>query len=309
MVRPGRVEGERVAEYIDRRFQAMEAAWHPDGEGELARLNRHLAAGEAMEVSPALVALLREGQALEAASEGLFNPAIGDLIRLWGFVTDTTRPRSPPPEPAIQERVAAAPRMADLTFDDGRDNGRVGTTNPAVALNLGGYAKGHAARRAIETLTDAGMQGAIFNLGGDLVTVGRPEGAGGRLWRIGVRDPRSGEVLASVAVDGGWAVFTSGDYERGFEHEGRWFHHILDPRTGYPATSVRSVTVVDRDPVLADAAATALFVAGLEEWERIAGRLGVRDILIIDHEGRAWMTASMAERTTLEADVTEVVIR
>ena len=305
VVERGRNDPGYVADHIHRRLQVMEEAWHPDGNGELARLNRRLAAGESMEVSPELASLLERGQSLETASEGLFNPAIGGLVRLWGFVTDTTRPRSPPDEEAVRAKTASSPRMADLVID----GTRIGAANPAVEINLGGYAKGYAAAHALDQLREAGIEAAVFNLGGDLVTLGRPDGPRGRLWRIGVRDPRSGEVVASIQVDGGSAVFTSGDYERGFEHDGEFYHHILDPRTGFPAGSVRSVTVVHDDPVLADAAATALFVAGEEGWEGLARRLGVEDVLIIGHRGNAWMTASMADRTMLEESITEAVIR
>ena len=276
-------------------IEAIHEAWHPRYGAELAPLNERLAAGEGAEVSDGLVELLRQARAIERASGGRFNPAIGGLIELWGFSRHDGRLEAPPPREEVEAWLERAPSLADLRIE----GNRVSSRNDAVQLDLGGIGKGYAAERAVEALRGAGVEAAVVNLGGDLATLGRPE-AGARPWRIGVRHPRDRAILATVRAQADEAVFTSGDYERAFKHEDRRYHHILDPTTGYPAMGSRSVTVVHEDPVLADAAATALFIAGPEAAFTVAERLGVRRMLLIDRDGEAWQTEAMAERTTFE---------
>jgi len=92
-------------------------------------------------------------------------------------------------------------------------------------------------------------------------------------------------------------VFTSGDYERYYMYKGKRYHHIIDPRTGYPAEGSQSVTVITKDSGLADAAATALFVAGPDHWYELAKKLGLKQVLLVDSEGKIHVSPQMLERT------------
>jgi thiamine biosynthesis lipoprotein len=103
-------------------------------------------------------------------------------------------------------------------------------------------------------------------------------------------------VFAIIEVSGDESVFTSGDYERNFIYQGQTYHHIIDPRTGYPASGSRSVTVVHSDAVTADAAATALFVAGPEGWVGVARDMGLRYVMLVDEAGTVHLTPAMAKR-------------
>jgi thiamine biosynthesis lipoprotein len=150
-----------------------------------------------------------------------------------------------------------------------------------------------------------GVDDAIVNAGGDLRAIGTH---GDRPWRIGIRHPRADGVIASVELGRDESVFTSGDYERYFLFRGKRYHHILDPRTGYPARGTASVTVISRDPGAADAAATALVVAGPDEWQAIAWSMGIRNVMLIDHQGRAHVTPSMAKRIRFEVEPPPEVI-
>ncbi len=282
-----------AAEAARAEIEAIDEAWQPTRGSELGRLNEHLAEGEAMEVSDDLITVLERAREIEAQSGGRFSPAIGGLIELWGFSSAEGPLSAPPPEAEIQAWVEKAPRVADLSWDD---ENRVSTRNDAVRLDLGGIGKGFAGLRAAEALREHGVRAALISLGGDLVTVGKPAE---RPWRMGVRDPREDSVLAAVEARADESVFTSGDYERTFTHEDRRYHHILDPTTGYPAMGSRSVTVIHEDPVLADAAATALFIAGPEGWQALAERLGIRHVLLIDNDGEAWLTEAMQGRVEL----------
>jgi len=216
------------------------------------------------------------------------------LIALWGFHDENFEPRLPDPQ-AIRALVAANPRMTDLELD----GNRVRSRNPAVQLDFGGFAKGYTVDEVIEALRRGGAEHAVVNAGGDLRAIGRH---GDRPWRIGIRHPRADGVLGMIEVSGDESVFTSGDYERYFIWEGRRYHHIIDPRTGYPATGSRSVTVIDSDATTADAAATALFIAGPEGWYEIAKRMGLGYVLLVDSEGVMHMNPAMQSRIELLDD-------
>jgi thiamine biosynthesis lipoprotein len=131
------------------------------------------------------------------------------------------------------------------------------------------------------------------NAGGDL----RVLGARGDLrWRIGIQAPRAAGLLGIVELTPGEAAFTSGDYERYYEYEGGRMHHILDPSTGYPVSHTQAVTVIAADGATADAAATALLVAGPDSWRGMAAKLGIAMVLRVDASGRIEATPQMRER-------------
>jgi len=147
---------------------------------------------------------------------------------------------------------------------------------------------------------------AIVNAGGDLGVIGN---AGKRPWRAGIRHPdgNGGEILASVEIRSGEVVFTSGNYLRYRASDGIRYGHIIDPETGYPADRVASVTVLHDSGGAADAAATALAVAGPDEWPRVARRMGITHVLRVDADGSIALTPAMAERVSLpEAAAAEI---
>jgi len=238
--------------------------------------------------------VLEAAQRQSRASGGLFNPAIGALVALWGFHSDEL-PARPPPAERIRALLARRPAMTDLEIR----GLRVRSRNPAVRLDFGGSAKGHAVDVAVARLQSLGVRDAMVDAGGDLRVIGRH---GDRPWRIGIRHPRRAAVLASVALAPGEAIFTSGDYERYFIYRGRRYHHILDPRSGYPAAGAQSVTVIHDNGLDADAAATALFVAGPEAWPRVARAMGIRYVMMVAADGSVTMNPAMAERLRFEID-------
>ncbi|AHE99537.1 FAD:protein FMN transferase [Thioalkalivibrio paradoxus] len=286
-----RIESELGAE-----LETMHGLWHAWEPGPLGRANDRLAQGEAFDAPPSILELIERAQELEALTGGLFNPALGRLVAAWGFHQD--EPAGPPPAPeTLAALLEAPPRMADIERDGTRLRGR----HPDLRLDFGGLAKGLAVARGLEQLAELGVEHAIVNAGGDLMTMGRPAH---RAWRIGIRDPRSAQVLGSVELGSGEALFTSGDYERGYEWEGERMHHVIDPRSGRPARGLTSATVLHDDPVLADAAATTLMIAGAEAWPRYAQRLGVELALVTLPDGTVELTPAIASRVEFQREVT-----
>ena len=288
---------------VEALFRRYEVEWNPwEADSAMARVNAALAEHREIRADADLRGMLERASELNTATGGLFDPAVGGLIRLWGFHDDERPPVAPPAPERIKEWLASA-RPFDGVLADGLAEGEA-----APVIDLGGFAKGEAVDRAIDLLTEAGITNAIVNAGGDLRAVGDK---GDRGWRIGIRNPRGEGVIAAIEIESDESVFTSGDYERYFELEGRRYHHILDPRTGYPAAETVSVTVLHSDAATADAAATALFVAGPDGWPETAGRLGLDTVMLMDRAGRLHMTPAMQERLWInrEAGEREILLK
>ncbi len=246
--------------------------------------------------------MIRRSQSLETATGGRFNPAIGGLIRLWGFHTSDYPIEGPPPS---QEQISAILDLAPSSHDIHIDGLELSTGNPAVQLDFGGIAKGYAVDLTIARLRAMGIDNAIVNAGGDLRAIGTH---GERPWRVAVRKPGGGNV-GSVQVQGDEAIFTSGNYERFRQDQLERYPHILDPATGWPARDIASVTVISDEGILADAAATALVVAGLEGWPEVARNLNLRQIAVVDENGSVYLTPEMDKRLQFSGDVERVIIR
>ena len=280
---------------LQKDFDSYHQQWSPWTDGDLAQLNKKLAAiipGEntAITVPPHLIPIIKSSMTLSEHSDNFYNPAIGKLINLWQFHRSQEADIKPPEDRLIQALVKQNPKMSDLSFNS---QNQLINTNPAVSLTFGAFAKGYAIALEIEQLKKLGIHNAVINAGGDLSVIGQHQN---RAWNIGIRHPRSDKILASVEVKNNESVFTSGDYERLYQYQGKRYHHILDPRTGYPTQDAQSVTVIHADAGLADAAATALFVAGSKQWKHIAKKLGLKYVMLIDSHGDIHMTAAMQAR-------------
>ncbi|RRQ22198.1 FAD:protein FMN transferase [Thiohalobacter thiocyanaticus] len=285
---------------IERDFHRLHHDWHAWEESRLTTLNTTLQQGKRAPVPAGLAAVLEQARGLNRSSGGLFEPAIGGLMALWGFHGNDL-PGKVPEADAIAAWLAERPRMNDLELEGGHAR----STNPRLQLDLGAFAKGVAVDRAIDRLRDAGIGNAIVNAGGDLRAIGARE----RPWRIGIRHPRAPGVLASIETQGDESIFTSGDYERYFEAEGKRYHHIIDPRNGYPARGTASLTVIHSEAAVADAAATALFVAG-DAWPQTAADMGIERVMRVRPDGTVELSPAMAERIRFETDIEpEVTLR
>jgi len=283
-------------------FNYMHNTWHPWQRNALARLNSLLKTGAPFTLPPMIMPLIEGSTKLSEQSNGLFNPAIGGLVKLWGFHQDDHEEIfSPPDEDTIAAFLADLPQMRDIQFNNMTMYGK----NANLHLDFGGFAKGVAVDTTIEHLREFGIENAIINAGGDLRAIGK---RGNRPWRIGIRDPRGDGVFASIEISGDESVFTSGDYERYFTSDGQRYHHIIDPRTGYPADQTRSVTVLHSDAATADAAATALFIAGPDQWHRIAASMGIKYVMLIDKTGKVHMNPAMAKRIDFNQSEPEVIL-
>jgi thiamine biosynthesis lipoprotein len=245
--------------------------------------------------------MVRRSQQIEASTGGRFNPAIGKLIRLWGFHTSDYPIMGPPPSQLqISEILEHKPSSTDIHI-----NGlELRSDNPIVQLDFGGIAKGYAVDLTIAHLRELGIGNAIVNAGGDLRAIGSH---GDRPWRVAIRKPGGGNI-GSVQVHGDEAIFTSGNYERFRQDKSERYPHILDPNTGWPAKDIASVTIIADEGLLADAAATALIVAGLEHWPKVARALDLDQVAVVDEAGTVYLTPEMEKRIQFSGDANRVIV-
>ncbi len=264
-------------------------AWQPSA---LTALNDSIARGETYQADAEMVSLLKSATELAERSDNLFNPAIGHLIRLWGFQSSEFTVHSPAPA-EIRRWVDANPRMSDLRYE----GTRISSRNKAVMLDLGGYAKGYALDRAALILRAAHVKAALVNIGGNVLAIGQP---GQRPWKVGIRDPRGKGTVAALELHDNEAIGTSGDYERYFMKDGKRHPHIIDGRTGETIDLVASVTIITSGGsdagLRSDGNSKPLFVAGPQHWRAMAQRLGLNEVMLIDAKRNVEMTPAMRER-------------
>ena len=296
-----KIQADAAFEQLQKDFDFYHQHWSPWTNGDLARLNIQLNSQlekisdnpgntPPLSVPEHLVPLIKTSIELSEQSEHFYNPTIGQLINLWQFHKYQEKSIQPPADSQIQRLIKANPQMSDLSLDK---QNRLININPAVSLNFGAFAKGYAIELEIKQLQKLNIQNAVINAGGDLSVIGQH---GDRLWNIGIRHPREDSILASIEIKHNESIFTSGDYERFYFYQGKRFHHILDPRTGYPTADAQSVTVLHQDAGRADAAATAIAVAGSKNWQRIAKNMGISHVLLVDAKGNIQLTPAMKKR-------------
>jgi len=297
----GRAQRSDALAEIEAMLRGYERDYYAWGDGELARVNDSIGNDAEIEVSAELAAMLDDTKRLSTLSAGAFDPTVGGLVELWGFHSDLATATAPPEPASIEAWLATKPGIEDLTIRDRI----VSSESNTLKLDLGGIAKGEAVDRIVSILRRHDIGDAIVNAGGDLRAIGAH---GSRPWRVGIKSPREPGLLGIVEIGDGEAAFSSGDYERYFEYQGRRLHHILDPVTGYPVEHTQAITVIAADGVTADAAATALFVAGPERWRRVASAMGIRFVLRVDASGRIETTDEMRDRIQLNATQSSDII-
>jgi thiamine biosynthesis lipoprotein len=287
--------------YMREDLKIMHRVWHVWEPSPLMRTNELLKFTGEFSAAPSVLELIHVAKKLAISSQHLFNPAIGELIALWGFHQHKQQGTLPSKQ-AINKLLKQNPTMLNIKI-----NGiRMSNNNPAVKIDLGGVAKGFAIDRLLTYLKQRGIHNALINTGGDLKVIGQH---GERPWKIAIRDPRTEPddkkhtAIASLNLRDNEAAFTSGDYERYFKNKknkDQHYHHIIDPRTGYPAVGTQSVTVLHQDAATADAAATAIFIAGPKQWTEIAKSMGIKYVLLIDEDGKLHISSAMEKRIKLE---------
>ncbi|GMR04782.1 MAG: FAD:protein FMN transferase [Thermodesulfobacteriota bacterium] len=217
------------------------------------------AGGAPVKASKDVIHVVDEALGIARLTGGAFDPTVGALAGVWGLSGEK---KYVPSREAV-EKILPLVNFREVAVDEGA--GTVALKKKGMSLNLGGLAKGFIVGRAAEVLKRNGVSRAIIKAGGDMFVFDVRGRAKKASFIIGIKDPRNEkDLLGEIFADNG-AIATSGDYERFFMKGGKRYHHILDPATGFPAMRSRSVTIIAKDPTIADALSTAVFVLGPEK--------------------------------------------
>jgi len=271
------------------RLEALMSTWRPGS--DVLRINA--AAGvQAVPVAVDVRDVLKQARQISEWSEGTFDVTFGALTDVWKF--DHDQDNSIPGPDAIRARLPLID-YRQIEIDD-----RAGTVflkRKGMKIHLGGIGKGYAVDRALPILRKAGLRDFMIQAGGDLYVGGHKDG---RLWRLGINDPRGPEGQSFATIDLTDSTFsTSGDYARFFMKDGVRYHHILDPSTGQPARLCRSVTIAAASPVLADAVAKGVFILGPEKGMALVERIPDLEAVIVTAKNEVLVSSGLKERFVL----------
>lgn len=241
---------------------------------DIARINE--SAGEAVPIERDTYRVLASSLFYCEASGGIFDITMGAVCRLWNFAAKTM------PDPDELKRALAHVDWHALVLIDEADGCWAQLEDPAASIDVGGTAKGFIADDLCDVLRAHGFSNAIVNLGGNVMTFGsKPDGTP---WTIGVRNPASPSTLIGAVPISQGSVVTSGLYERCFTKDGVCYHHILDPKTGYPVqTDIAGASIVSERSIDGDGYSTTVFALGshgaLDFVERTPG---IEALLVLD---------------------------
>jgi thiamine biosynthesis lipoprotein len=239
------------------------------GTGDIARIND----GEDFNLSPHILKIIDKGIQIGDLTQGAFDISIRPLMEVWGdFKIEEI------PEDQTIKNALKLVNYKDVKLKDKKLE-----LNSGMKLDLSGIAKGYAVDRAIEVLKEYGVKTALVNAGGDIRVMGE------RIWKIGIKNPRGAGIVKTLSLKNE-SVATSGDYEKYFIKNGIRYHHILDPKIGYPARKCVSVTISTDKCNFADALATGVFILGPEKGEALLESLGIKGVIIQEKEGELILT-------------------
>ncbi len=265
-----------------KRLEALMTTWKDDS--EVSHVNQ-AAGGEPVKVGPETLAVIDKSQWISKESGGVFDISFEAMHGLWKFDQDLDPTI---PKKADIERARLLIDYKKIVVDDAAST--VKLADSKMRISLGGIAKGYAVDAAAKVLDAEGVHAYFVQAGGDLFVRGKkPDGS---RFRVGIRDPRGkdeNDYFAAIEVED-HAFSTAGDYERSFVKDKKRYHHIIDPRTGYPATLTRSVTLWAKDAFTADAIDDAVFILGPEKGLALVERLDGVGVVIVDNKNKVWIS-------------------
>jgi thiamine biosynthesis lipoprotein len=270
-----------------RRIEILMTDWERAGEPESDVVKINKAAGkEAVKVSAETLEVVQKSLEMSRRSNGAFDITFAAMKGLWKFDEDLEKKLPPAAEIARRRKLI---NWRDVVVDAKART--VKLRRPGMRLGLGGIAKGYAVDRCAAVLRAGGLADFMVQAGGDLYVAGSK---GPTNWMVGVRDPRGGprDIIARMPIKD-HAFSTAGDYERAFILDGKRYHHIIDPATGYPATASREVTIFAPTAFLADALDDAVFILGPKKGLALVESYPDCSTLIVDAQNQVWMSRSL----------------
>lgn len=287
--------GKDINTQIGEKLREMETtllSWTEEN-SQISQLNN--ADGKTMEVSDDLAADLEKIRQLSQDSNGAFDPTLGKIIRLWDIAGEN---------PHVPDQSEIDTLLPEVGYEKIQVDGNNVTLLDGCTLDLGAVGKGMGCDQIMDYLqTQPDVVGMILNLGGSSVmTYGeKPDGSS---WKVALTDPRDteGDYLGAITLDANQFLSTSGDYEKYFIEDGIRYHHILDPKTGYPVQNgLTSVTIVCDQGYLADGLSTACFVLGLDAAKPLLEKYDA-EAVFVDEDKNVYVTSGLMDKFELMKD-------
>ncbi len=265
-----------------------------DKDSEIYKLNMNQGGSLSEDVSY----LIERSKEIYESTEGTFNIAIYPIVEKWGFASGDY---NVPTQDELNELLKDTD-FSKVNYD--KNNQSLLYETETMKIDLGGIAKGYTSARIMDIFKDLGVTSGIVNLGGNVQVLGTK--TDGSDWKVAIQDPLDEDSYIGVLKTHDKAVITSGGYERYFEKDGVRYHHIIDPKTGYPADSgLISVTIVCSDGTMADCLSTSLFIMGKDEaiayWKKHSSEF---DTILYTENNELLVTEGIADQFTSELNIT-----
>lgn len=255
------------------RIEKHISSWDPNSQTSAVNQNAGI---KPIEVDAELFSLVERSLQVSKLTQGAFDISYASMDRIWKFTKSEITP------PDAKEIAVSVAKIGFEKIQLNPEKRSIFLPEEGMKIGFGAIGKGYAAMKVSKMLREKGALGGIVNAGGDLYAWGvshRPEG-----WRVAVANPKKRNEIMAYLMLQNQAVVTSGDYERYALIDGRRYAHIIDPRTGWPTSGLKSVTVICHDAELADALATAIFVMGKENGLYLINQLKGVECLLVDDE-------------------------
>ena len=296
-----KINAEKVSNEIFTEFHRLHKLLHPWEKSIITDINTAISKNRPIEINnDEVITILSNVQRLEIQTQNLFNPSIGKLIKLWGFHSNDYNKEIIPNQQAIEKLVSSNPLMQSIKIK----NGILKANNKNIQIDLGGYAKGYALDQAKKILKKNNVNNALINIGGNIQAFGK---YGERNWVVGIQNPRKPNVLATIALKPGWAIGTSGDYQRFIMVNNQRYSHLINPETGYPESNTQSATVLlapsEDSGTLSDVFSKPLFIAKKENKINFAKLLNIKYFLIMMDDGSILISNSLNKEINWEDDI------
>lgn len=263
-------------------------------DSEITAINKN-AGKSPVKVSKETLDIIAKAIAIAGATGGAFNPTIGPVVKLWEF--SRQEPGHPLPSAQIISETLKLVDYSRININEA--DSEIFLMDEGMEIDLGGIAKGYAADKAVGTIRASGVKSALVSIAGDIKGTGLK--IDNKPWRVGVQDPRSKsgespekeyEIITAITLNDK-AVSTSGDYQRYFFKDGKRYHHIIDPRTGYPTeSSLISVSVIASEGFMADGLSTGIFILGPERGIDLLESMDL-DGIIVDKDKKIHITENL----------------
>lgn len=257
------------------RIEQLMSSWQPDS--ETSKINA-MSGQQPVAVSKELYDLIFRSLKVSKLTNGAYDISFAGMNSIWNFDKKTHY--------TIPDSQSVASQASKVDFKSillNEAKKTVYLSKPGMKIGFGSIGKGYAANRAMAIMKEKGIQSGMVNAGGDLITWG--EDKDGQAWSVGIADPNQKNEMISWLALQDMALVTSGDYEKYFVYKDQRYGHILDPRSGYPAKGIKSVSILCPDAELGDALATAVYVMGKSRGMNLINQLkGVEGLIITEND-------------------------